>query len=235
MTTMGFVIAVALGARVASRVIQPFVFREPRRADIRAIRSKGQQGGGFEPLDLGEDPMQWPSAREWPSSGKLSQEWPSRSWDDEHFGTHWERSTATAVEDAGFHAMAQRRTEASPERVVRRESARAARSEAARREGEGSLRTGAAQSRDDARARAVSARTSGVRRAEPAPRAAPPAPSAGPSSAAAATVDAEAPSRAELEDRIARVGLAGTVEHIMKRTGWDFRKAAHYLAKTRQG
>ena len=42
------------------------------------------------------------------------------------------------------------------------------------------------------------------------------------------------PHRDELEQLIATIGLAGTVQDIMKRTGWDFRQAAHYLAKIRQ-
>jgi hypothetical protein len=43
------------------------------------------------------------------------------------------------------------------------------------------------------------------------------------------------PSPAELEAMVGSIGLAGTVQEIMKRTNWDFRRAAHHLAKARQG
>ena len=43
-----------------------------------------------------------------------------------------------------------------------------------------------------------------------------------------------APSQQEIEALVGRLGLAGAVQEIMNRTGWDFRQAAHYLAKSRQ-
>ena len=43
-----------------------------------------------------------------------------------------------------------------------------------------------------------------------------------------------APNRQEIEALVGRLGLAGAVQEIMNRTGWDFRQAAHYLAKSRQ-
>jgi hypothetical protein len=45
----------------------------------------------------------------------------------------------------------------------------------------------------------------------------------------------QAPSKEELLRLVDTVGLAGTVQEIMGRTGWDFRKAAQYLAKVRAG
>jgi hypothetical protein len=55
-----------------------------------------------------------------------------------------------------------------------------------------------------------------------------------PLNAAAEALLAEVPSPAELEAMVGSIGLAGTVQEIMKRTNWDFRRAAHYLAKARQ-
>ena len=69
---------------------------------------------GFTPLDLGPDPMKWPSASSWPIANKLPPaEWPSKGWDDEHFGRHWKDGTTPEVADGGFHAMLERNTAAA--------------------------------------------------------------------------------------------------------------------------
>jgi hypothetical protein len=41
------------------------------------------------------------------------------------------------------------------------------------------------------------------------------------------------PDRDQVERLVAEVGLAGTVQAIIDRTGWDFRQAAQYLARIR--
>jgi hypothetical protein len=43
------------------------------------------------------------------------------------------------------------------------------------------------------------------------------------------------PKPAEIERLVAEHGLASAVQHIMARTGWDFRTAAQYLARARRG
>jgi hypothetical protein len=50
--------------------------------------------------------------------------------------------------------------------------------------------------------------------------------------AAAATREVFTP--AQLERLVASQGLAGAVQTIMAQTGWDFRKAAQYLANHRR-
>ena len=42
------------------------------------------------------------------------------------------------------------------------------------------------------------------------------------------------PSLDELQALVSELGLAGTVQEIMGQTGWDFKKAAHYLAQARK-
>ena len=192
----GLITTIAIGGPIASSLVTPHVFRRPSRRDPHETRARPVPGGGFKPLDLGPDPMEWPSQKEWSSSGKRDAEWPSREWDDEHFGRHWREGTVVESQDAGFHAMAERSAE--------------------RGGGEA-----AAMRRAESRRRGTSPHA--AKRASPAesPRAeAPPA--------------RQAPGREELEAMIVDVGLAGTVQAIMERTGWDFRKAAHYLARTRQ-
>jgi len=43
----------------------------------------------------------------------------------------------------------------------------------------------------------------------------------------------DVPKPAEIERLVEAHGLAGAVQVVMKRTGWDFRTAAQYLAKVR--
>jgi hypothetical protein len=42
------------------------------------------------------------------------------------------------------------------------------------------------------------------------------------------------PDEAEIDHLIATVGLAETVQAIMRRTGWEFREAAQYLSQIRR-
>ena len=226
----GLVTTLAIGAPIASSMVRPHMFRRPARRDAFDSRDRAPHTTVFEPLDLGEDPMEWPSQRGWASSEGRGLRWPSQGWDDEHFGSHWRDGTMVEVSDLGFHAMAQRRYDASvgDEEVVKRNEAAALRRQRAPAQG----RT-LAQDRGPraANAHAGQRTPSGVRRprteSAPAPRS--PKPQEKPETLPVR----QAPSPAELEAAIAKVGLAGTVQLIMERTGWDFRKAAHYLARMR--
>lgn len=198
----GLVATVAIGGPMAARMARPHLFKSAARRDATG-RERATHQPAFTPMDLGPDPMKWPSARPWGEDRATpSQEWPSKSWDDEHYGAHWRDGSYSDPDDAGFHVMADRR---SPRRPGRR-------------------------SRVATKAVPAQAET---------PVAAPaPVESVAPNTTvapASTTLPArQPPGQAEIEALISQLGLAGTVQVIMQRTGWDFRKAAHFLAKTRQ-
>ncbi len=233
----GFVITLTIGGPLAASLARVHEFRRTVNPDLDTVRSRPVHNAAFVPLDLGPDPMKWPS--QVPSGEKAfrSQEWPSLSWDDDHFGSHWRDGRTVESNDLGFHAMAARRYDSTHDEdaVERNEALSLQRRQVA-----------AAQQRE--RQAASDKRRQEVRSAPPQPRPAslkpnqrrpdqraqrpekrakPPAASGG--------LARQPPSRDELEALIVDVGLAGTVQAIMERTGWDFRKAAHYLAQIRQG
>ncbi|MEQ1507530.1 MAG: hypothetical protein ABMB14_35195, partial [Myxococcota bacterium] len=103
---VGIPIARAASARRIWGAVAP---RDPtsRRTRVDVVRA-------FAPLDLGEDPVKWPSERQWDLKSTLQRaDWPSKTWGDAHFG----RGTAADadVEDRGFHAMAARHAEVGPD------------------------------------------------------------------------------------------------------------------------
>ena len=220
----GLITTVALGGPIASALARPHTFRRPAPRETGGDRERHTPQAGFKPLDLGPDPVSWPSAREWRTSGIDQPTWPSKTWDDEHFGSHWRDGRMVEINDLGFHAMAGRRFDSS---VDQGEAVR--RNEEASRE---RYRAAKAQQREALKARRSSPKGSGVRRPTPAPVAptpSAPTPKAKPRAPSAPNPPArQPPDRAEIEGLIAQVGLAGTVQAIMERTGWDFRKAAHY-------
>ncbi|MCA9494695.1 MAG: hypothetical protein KC621_32425 [Myxococcales bacterium] len=89
----GLTLTVVLGAPVASRLARPnsWSWLKPPSAQV-PDRPKIETPRAFSPLDLGPDPMRWPSQRPWAASPIPEPQWPSQSWDDEHFGAHWRRA-----------------------------------------------------------------------------------------------------------------------------------------------
>jgi hypothetical protein len=60
--------------------------RAAPRDDRREVTAYTRTGSAFEPIDMGIDPVKWPSER---GEGFKSVElppWPSLTWDDPHFG-----------------------------------------------------------------------------------------------------------------------------------------------------
>ena len=223
---------------------------------------------GFTPLDLGPDPMKWPSASSWPIANKLPPaEWPSKGWDDEHFGRHWKDGTTPEVADGGFHAMLERNTaaaaaaapspakqrrspppavpaqdpeaaffdgaEAQKQQAIRRSQERAR--EQARRQQQEAMRQQALRQQQAQQRQRQAQQKAPPPRAQRKPTPPRPQPRAQAPKASTRPVAEGAPERAELEALVAEQGLAGTVQVIMRRTGWDFRQAAQYLARVRAG
>ncbi len=222
----GLVGTFVLGAPVAVALARPHKWLKTTQSNARE-RERLDIETGFTPLDFGPDIMRWPSERAWPESDSVSLDWPSKKWDDEHFGAHW-REGHEEVEDLGFHAMIGRdpsmgKTSKVSSAPRRQAPAPAERRTAPRRPVGASPRPdGSPQSEDPTPVR----------------------PQRGPGSAprdqvviapSRGAAEPEAPTKAQLEALVAEVGLAGTVKGIMDQTGWDFRRAAHYLARMRQG
>ena len=260
-----------LGVPIAVRLARLPSFTTTRQTTQRTER-ESVGTAGFEPLDLGPDLVQWPSATAWLSSNTIPIEWPSKSWNDEHFGRQWRDGTAYEVEDLGFHAMLQRRADAA-EADAREVTARALAkssgktappppssaeqaffqpqaqpqrqrpSQASPAQPEGwqpdADRTRQLRAQQELARRAAAQKQQEAIRAQAAKQAAAksqraPTPKAPPSRPARPQPAGNGPpNRAELEAMVEREGLAGTVQFIMRRTGWDFRKAAQYLARTR--
>lgn len=175
---------IAFGTPIAARLARPPRWRKTLAPATRV--REVQAGAGFQPLDLGPDPIRWPSETPWKFSGRDELPWPSQTWDDPHFGKHARDSraaTAARVDaEAATPAPSEPRRAPRPSRPV-----------------EASLRDFMASIPDDE------------------------------------AVDVDIPSPEELDALAASLGLAGTVQEIMKRTGWDFKTAAQHLAKSRRG
>jgi hypothetical protein len=122
----GLVATVALLAPVVGRLASPDSWRGwLRTAPSNALApSKTHVLAAFTPLDLGPDPVQWPSERPWPASRIAEPEWPSKSWNDDHFGTHWRKTAAHAAEVAATEAAKPARAPTPKGRQVKQEVAR---------------------------------------------------------------------------------------------------------------
>lgn len=224
----GLIVTVSIGAPLAASLARVHEFKRTVNPELESSRERRVHTSAFTPLDLGPDLIEWPSQRPSTERAFRDQEWPSRGWDDEHFGSHWRDGRMVEVADLGFHAMAGRRYDDSvgEDEAIQRneEAARQRRQQAAER-----------QQRQRARSKPRSAPKPHRSSPRAAGRAEPQARRAERAEAASQALARQPPSRAELEALIVDVGLAGTVQAIMERTGWDFRKAAHYLAQVRQG
>jgi hypothetical protein len=183
-----------VGVPIALALSKPGALRAHASRGSHVPRTKVEVARAYEPLDLGPDPVHWPSEHPWPSSSVRDPDWPSASWNDEHFGKSAKKAAATAAA-----AAASAPPPAEPRRGLRR----------APRSPQHELVA-----------------------FEPIP---PPAPVlVNEIGAAPGLPNLQAPDREEIERLINELGLAGTVQRIIERTGWDFRKAAQHLARSRQ-
>jgi hypothetical protein len=233
-----------IGTPIASTLARPASFRKTEGTGTQSKRSRTDVVRPFEPLDLGPDPVQWPSERPWSLHSTLkSAEWPSKAWDDEHFGRVWRDGSIKELADLGFHAMAARRLndegkvievpgskakkaqpKAQPKPAQQPKAQKQASPAPAKEKGQRRRQPSSVDQEAERKQREIAleqAKTEATFFQE-----APKAPAAAPTGV---------PDNAEIEHLISTVGLAGTVQAIMSRTGWDFREAAQYLARIRQG
>lgn len=99
---------VALLAPLLGRVVEWASFRRPQPPDLPE-RAANQVARTFQPLDLGPDPMKWPS--ELPNRFTPVPElpWPSETWDDPHFGRRGKRPPPPPPPSAAVETAAARR------------------------------------------------------------------------------------------------------------------------------
>jgi hypothetical protein len=226
-----------IGTPIASSLARPAKFRRVEGAGTSSKRTRTDVVRAFEPLDLGPDPIKWPSERAWNLASTLQvPAWPSQSWNDEHFGRHW-RDGVKQPDDLGFHAMAARRLNEEGVVVASAAAANAPKREPKKAQPKPAPKPQPPKPQAKPAQGAAPAKEKGPRRRQ----------GSGvdqakgevtffqePPKAPAAGTPQGVPDPAEIEHLISTVGLAGTVQTIMSRTGWDFREAAQYLARIRQ-
>ncbi len=150
----------------------------------------------FDPLDLGEYSLLWPS--EYPERERKIDipqlEWPSVGWDDPYFGINKTFDPAQLAQ-APPSTLRERHSEPRPARRQRQPTSQGAR---------------AGQAAAQAASRAVEESFF-----EPARQ-----------------VSSKIPSQAEVKALVDQHGLAAAVQHIRDGTGWDFKRAAQFLAES---
>jgi hypothetical protein len=219
----GAAATVLVGTPIAASLAGPGELRSLHKRDKEQRKQQVRTEGGqraFAPLDLGPDKVQWPSQRPWALTTTMKvPQWPSSSWTDEHFGKAARAANAAATAAApatprpdpkAATPVSQAPRQATPPR--RRQTADAA--QAAQKQQQTAL---------EQMRRANPKGTQALSKTPP-----PPAPTTSPPARDAP------PSEVEVEHLIATQGLAGTVQIIMQRTGWEFREAAQYLAQLRR-
>lgn len=155
---------------------------------------------GFDPLDLGEDPLVWPS--EQPERRREIDiprlEWPSVGWDDPYFGIN-KTFDPSQLAQAPPSTLRERQSAPRPQRRQRQQQP--------------SSQGGAVRAAAQVASRAVEESFF-----EPARQVRESA--------------SKIPSQAEVKRLVEQHGLASAVQHIRDRTGWDFKRAAQFLAET---
>lgn len=216
---LGALLTIAIGSPLATRLANAHVWRRSAPAD--QFRERVEVAvRNFEPLDFGEDLMKWPSEQDRAVAPFPEPAWPSENWDDADFGRGAGRRAEEIVEKNAA------RQEQDTARRERRADTKAGRPERrhVRPEPRPTSPPKAAQ-RPTSQARPPAKRPP-VQRAPPSVKkqASPPATKGG----------SAPPTKAELEGMIQSLGLAGTVQHLMRDNGWDFKTAAAWLARARK-
>ena len=243
-----------IGVPLAVRFARPKVWGRSQIGELPLLTDFGRANPSFTPLDLGPDPVLWPSQKPWKVTARKELPWPSQTWDDPHFGRQWRTDMTGAAADEAYERQlaarrarsAERRQAVADEKQHRakqvlakrasekrdlqpeetnqqraRQEMRQIRERAAQMKSEMSTRVGEEAAKLKKKAKAEAKRAAQKTAQQVAPE--------------LTGAMAKVPPPAELERLVANVGLAGTVQEIMKRTGWDFKTAAQYLAKARRG
>lgn len=186
----------------------------------------------FKPMEFPELPMKWPSESAWALPRRADPPWPSELWDDSHFGKGRKRFVAPPS-DGGVVGEAEGAFFQSPTRAAKAGGAEsAAPKQPAQPKAPPKAQKAEAQKQAPAKQVAPAQKPAAPQKqAAPAQKQAAPAPAAKP---AAQAGGGQPPSYQEIEAWMKTQGLAGAIQQIMQRTGWDFRKAAAYLSEVRK-
>lgn len=86
--SFGALSVIMAGVPIVSRLAEPAAWgpRYPVPERLRAAARPVETKRSFEPLDLGPDPVRWPSETQRADEGRPLPDWPSAHWDDPHFG-----------------------------------------------------------------------------------------------------------------------------------------------------
>lgn len=205
----GLVLTSAVGVPLIARLAQAHVWRRSARPDA-PDKQVFVGTSRFEPVDFGPDVMRWPSEVERRNTNIPDPPWPSATWDDPHFGK--------AARAMATHQVAQE-ADREADRVARHAAKPAQKARPARQEAP----VQPAQARAPKPAREAPPAKAKAAPKKPQPQQSPPPQAGG------------LPSRGEVEAMVSELGLAGTVQHLMRTQGWDFKEAAGWLARVRKG
>ncbi|MEZ4319118.1 MAG: hypothetical protein R3F61_16505 [Myxococcota bacterium] len=210
MFSFTLIATVAVGIPLAARMAQAHVWKRTALPEMPSDRDQYERMR-FEPVDFGPDLIQWPSEIERESFAVAEPPWPSASWNDEHFGRY------------SGSAMSPQSTDEAKPRRTQNEAQKALKPKERRRQAPPKEQQRPAQQQQRAEAP----------RPEPQARPEPQRPATRPPPAPAGR--GQLPDSAEVERMVAEMGLAGTVQHLMKTQGWDFKTAAGWLGRARKG
>lgn len=207
---IGAAMVVAAGFPAIERLVEP-----ARWGPRYPVPDRPDQGNratvarrGFQPLDLGPDPVSWPSETSRPDTSRPLPDWPSARWDDPHFGKK-AREARSEQQRSETRRQATPPPSGTPSRPPREADPRAPLT----------LEQAALAQTADFLRRALE-QVSGT----------PNPPVAGVHEPALRNL----PDLVEIERLVAQHGLAGTVKAVMDRTGLDFRDAARHIAQVRR-
>lgn len=208
------VATMVVGIPIATRLAQVHVWKRTALPEMPSER-ENYQPVRFEPVDFGPDPIQWPSEVSRESHGIPEPPWPSSTWTDEHFGKqaralHAANEAREDREDARRDAVQAKRQLAVEQRQQQAE------------ENRGPQRTRERREEQPIQSRKAPPRRKKRKQPTPEPR-------------ATAPVEPGMPDPNQVERLVAELGLAGTVQHLMKTQGWDFKTAAAWLGRVRKG
>jgi len=246
-------LVLALGAFFGVLILGAFaimVVNPHRRWRGYAALDKTSQGAqrtfppAFQPLHMEPFTLKWPSQVQRKSAEIGELPWPSETWDDDYFGQRARDDVKRIAKTAAAIDAKRARSAQEANRVREEHDAQEASRNATRQQ----VRDDAAARSQDKKERRRDRRKEKRRkqtareqkRLEPTPvplnsvtqpKAQPRQPSPPPQAAPAAPASG-APSAAEIGQLVKQLGLGGAVEEIRKRTGWDFRRSAQYLADT---
>lgn len=176
----------------------------------------------FEPLHMEPFTLQWPSEVERPSTEIQELPWPSETWDDPYFGARARDDVQRIAKTAAAIDAKRARSAQEANRLRHQADQEAASRNAAIHKAQPQQ----AQSHHKAKR---SKHQQPAAQAQPQPKR--PQPKQQPQQPTPSG-SGSPPSAAEIGELVKKLGLGGAVEEIRKRTGWDFRRSAQYLADT---